>query len=82
MIALPTRHFTSHYREIRDQYAHVCDDCVLVVSVSDKEQFAEQKLSIAEQNGVDKRDPGRRIRRGKEGGRLEREEGWQEEEKQ
>ena len=59
-----------HYRENRYQYVHVCDDCVFVVSVSNEEEFAEQKLCVVDQSGVDKRDPGRRGREGeREGGR-------------
>ena len=65
-----TRDGTSHYRENRYQYVHVCDDCVFVVSVSNEEEFAEQKLCVVDQSGVDKRDPGRRGREGeREGGR-------------
>ena len=42
---------------------------MFVVSVSNEEEFAEQKLYVVDQSGVDKRDPGRR--RGREGGKKE-----------
>ena len=48
MVARPTQCGLSHHREDRYQYAHVCDDCVFVVRVSNKEEFAEQELCVVE----------------------------------